>query len=320
MKTPARFLPLIEILEARIAPAGTANLIWQGDVDSHWGSGTVATNTNWIASPIPANKLPVDGSALVFPAGAANKTNDNNIAGLDLKSLSFTGDGYAITGSAITLSGGLSANYTTTGNNAFSVPITLAADQTFAFSGNTGATFSLGQIDLGGKTLTVDNTFTVASVVAGGNGKGITGTGAFTKNGTGRFALSVNDFTGPVQVNAGILVVGQSSGLGAAGAGNGTTIASGASLVVAANVLAIAEDLTVSGSGAAGQPGALVLSATSSFSLNGALRLGSDATISAATRRSRPRRGPLPICLSPARWARPTMRSRSSRSRTVRKM
>jgi autotransporter-associated beta strand protein len=280
MKAP-RFLSRIEILEARIAPALLTTLTWQGDVGTGWDDGTLNTNTNWLSN-LGAHKLPVDGSSLTFPDSAANKTNVNDIPNLDLAKLSFTGTGYVITGNAITLSGGISVNVTTSGGSNFQVPITLAADQTFAFSGINGSQFAFGQIVLGGKTLTINNNFDVNSA-SGANT--LTGAGALTKNGTGKLSLLVaNDFTGPVQVNAGVFSIGNVGALGAGGDGNGTTVASGATLSIGLGATGtLAEDLTLSGTGAVGQGGALVLANSSllgvDVNLTGALRLGGDATI-----------------------------------------
>jgi autotransporter-associated beta strand protein len=267
-------------LEGRITPSLSTTLTWQGDISNQWGGGTSGTNTNWSSTPTP-NKLPADGAVLVFPnAPAGNLTNNNNLSDLDLKSLSFTGTGYDITGNAITLSGGITANVPAAGTDSFHPTITLKADQTFSSTSAAGAVFNFDTIDLGGKSLTVDGAFTVNLGVT--SGTKVTGAGGLIKTGTGTLHFPRdNDFTGPVQVNAGVLSVQTVSGLGAAGAGNATTVASGATLQLESNGT-VAEDLTLSGTGAVGRPGALeVGQAPFFFTVNhtGALRLGGDATI-----------------------------------------
>jgi autotransporter-associated beta strand protein len=281
MKTFVRQVPAVEILEARIAPALIATTFtWEGDVGAGWDD-AAGTNKNWIGSPSSTQGIPSDGKSLVFPASAGNKTNSNNIMGLDLSKITFSGDGYSIGGQEITLGAGLTANFATTGTDVFAPKITLTKDQTFAFSGNTGGTFSLHSIELGGKTLTIDNTF---AVEIGQSATVLSGAGALVKNGVGKVSLFAgNTFIGPVQVNAGILRALFSTALGATGDGSGTTVGSGATLSLNAFISTLAEDLTLSGVGASGQPGALALEASATLgdnaTLTGALRLGADAAI-----------------------------------------
>ncbi len=280
MKTPP--YPHIEPLEARIAPALTATTFtWEGDAGAGWDDTTGAngSNKNWLTSPLSGQGTPGDGRNLVFPDAASSKTNTNDITGLDVNKLTFTGTGYNVTGMPITLAAGFTANYATAATNTFLPKITLAADQTFAFTGNAGATFNFGEIDLGGKTLTFDNTFKVKLAV---NGENFTGAGALIKNGTGELDFSLgSDFSGLAQVNAGTLVVPVTTSLGAVGPGNGTTVASGGTVRITAVSSAINEDFTLAGLGAAGQTGAVVLDSDAGnlFNLAGGVRLSGDATM-----------------------------------------
>ncbi len=271
-----RYAARIETLEARIAPALLTTLSWQGDVNNQWGGGTAGTNTNWISVAAP-NSLPKDGVVLSFPSGAAQKTNVNNLTGLDLRSLAFGDVGYDITGNAVTLSSGVAANLTAAGNNEFHPTITLAANQTFTYSSTGNSVLALDTVDLAGKTLTVDGTATIRFGTL--SGTKLTGAGAVIKNGTGGLAIGDgNDFTGPVTVNAGTLGVAN-DGLGATGPGNGTAVASGASLSLPGNTTA--EDFTISGNGTAGQTGA-ISAGLANNTLSGAIRLGANATIAQA--------------------------------------
>ncbi|MEQ1859188.1 MAG: hypothetical protein ABMA13_04570, partial [Chthoniobacteraceae bacterium] len=279
MKAPVVF-SRPEPLEARIAPATTTTLTWQGDVGAGWDDGTVNTNTNWLSN-LGAHRLPVDGNILVFPAGAGNKTNVNDIAGLDLRSITINEGGYTITGQPITLSGGITSNVAGGFVPTFAVPVTLVADQTFA--NNNGANqLQLGLVDLGGHALTISAT---GQIHFSTNATKITGAGAITKTGTAdAIFFEDNDYTGPTQVDAGTLQLNEIGALGASGAGNGTSIASGATLTFATTINGtLAEDITIAGTGAAGVGGAMHLNEAGGSAaiviLTGALRLSADATI-----------------------------------------
>ena len=106
----------------------------------------------------------------------------------------------------------------------------------------------------------------------------LTGIGGFTKDGLGTLILSgTNTYSGLTTVNAGILNIQNSSALGATT--NGTTISSGATLQLQGGISVGTEALTISGSGAAGQNGALVnVSGTNNY--GGLLSLEGDTTIS----------------------------------------
>src|SRR5262245_13297788 len=75
--------------------ADAAIKVWDGSGGSSWGTATSWTN----------NAVPVNGDDLIFPAGAGNKANNNNIAGLNVRSLTFTDSGYTLSGNTLTLSG-----------------------------------------------------------------------------------------------------------------------------------------------------------------------------------------------------------------------
>lgn len=96
------------------------------------------------------------------------------------------------------------------------------------------------------------NTVTVNSSTRdyffGGIGK-LSGAASLTKNGTSTLTISnANDFTGPVQVNAGILRVVNASALGATN--GGTTIASGATLdIFGSSLYSPGELITIAGTG-----------------------------------------------------------------------
>ncbi len=106
----------------------------------------------------------------------------------------------------------------------------------------------------------------------------ISGSGAVSKLAANTLTLSgVNTYTGATTVSAGILRITGASGLGTNAAG--TTVVSGASLLFdSGSAMTVAEGLTISGSGASGQNGALIGGSTSA-TLTGGVVLAADASV-----------------------------------------
>ena len=181
--SPRRTRLALEPLEDRLAPAGLTDT-WTGHVSASWN---VAGNWN--------NGVPVAGDALVFPAGASNTTNVNNLAANVLfTSITFQDSGYAISGSTVQLSGGISTPNTVTGVDTVALNVALTASPTFNIDGN-GA-----EVDLIG--------------VVSGAGFGI------TKTGSGQLVFdgsAANTYTGTTTVAAGTLQLAKSSGNAIAG-------------------------------------------------------------------------------------------------------
>jgi autotransporter-associated beta strand protein len=104
-----------------------------------------------------------------------------------------------------------------------------------------------------------------------------TGTVALTKTGAGIFSLGLaNSYSGPTLINGGVFVIGHGDSLGATT--NGTTVASGATLILGGNCIVGAEALTIGGAGASGQTGALVNNGDDTY--GGLLNLTANTTIS----------------------------------------
>jgi fibronectin-binding autotransporter adhesin len=101
----------------------------------------------------------------------------------------------------------------------------------------------------------------------------IAGTGGINKTGTGNFTLSgENSFTGLTFVSgSGALVLANNNALGAAGAGNNTTVATGARVVLNDGITITGEAITIAGDGAAGSFGALRAAANSTAVWNGSI-------------------------------------------------
>jgi trimeric autotransporter adhesin len=172
----------MEFLESRLVPTTST---WSGAVGSTW-----STAGNW-------DNPPASGYDVVFPAGASNLTNTNDLgADMGFNSLTISGSGYDIGGESVTL-GSIDASQTS-GSSTVDLPI--------AWSG-TGS-------------VSVENAG--AELVLSG---AITGSAGLTTQGAGVLDLTAaNTYTGTTEVAAGTLLVDGSQ------AGSPVTIASGATL------------------------------------------------------------------------------------------
>lgn len=218
-----------------------ATLTWDGSSSANWNDAA-----NWVGDIAPAG-----GDDLVFPGGAGNLTNNNNYpAGTVFNTVLFTGGGYNVTGNAIVLNGGLTAN-NITGNNSFAPAITLGNAMTI-MSANPGTTLTLGSIDtvnlhgatsiFGNSALHLDGAGT--TVVTGV----ISGQGSIMKLGGGVAVLQgANTYQGVTDVRQGFLRVENGSGLGPAGSGD-TQVQAGAQLQVA-GTFTVPEQIAIRESG-----------------------------------------------------------------------
>jgi autotransporter-associated beta strand protein len=190
--------------------------IWTGlGADTNW-----TDPNNW-----QGNVAPVAGDDLVFPThpsggSAALTPLDNFTAGTSFNSLTI-GDSYSFTGNGITLAAGL----VVVGNGVPIVtiffPITLGGDQSFrvfnASSTSTPATTMLTLTDAivgQGFGLTFDVEPSIggpATLVSNG---GISNIGRLTTLGGGTVILAAtNNYSGPTQVDAGTLQVGEANAI-----------------------------------------------------------------------------------------------------------
>ncbi len=130
-------------LEDRAVPAVAT---WDGGgADSKW-----TTAANWVGDAAPQ-----PGDDLVFPAGAQQPTNVNDFApGTAFGSLSVTGSGYSISGNALAVANGVTADIKDGGT------VTLA----LAIGGTGGLASQAGTVVLAGT-----NTYTGLTTVEGGN-------------------------------------------------------------------------------------------------------------------------------------------------------
>ncbi|HWB13101.1 MAG TPA: Ig-like domain repeat protein [Pirellulales bacterium] len=167
----------MEALELRLSLAADT---WTGAVDANWSTNNSGT-TNW------SNGVPASGDSPVFPGGAAHLTNIDDITGLTVDSITFSGasGGYNLGGSnPLTLSSGVTAS-NTAGANTINLPLVLGASQSF----------------------------TVGTGVLLGVGGVVSGSAALTKAGDGTLDLLASDtYNGGTTVNAGTLLVDGSTG------------------------------------------------------------------------------------------------------------
>src|SRR5216117_3675988 len=195
----AALLVLLALLT--LAPRGAAQTFtWTGASNPNW-----KTNGNWLGGAAPTGN---GGENLVFPSGAANLTNNNNLKGTSFNSITISGSGYTVGGNATTLTGSL-ADSSVAGTNTISLGLTFAAT----------------------RTVTVSNaatTLTISGVISG----------------AGTVTLSAaNTYTGVTTINVGTIAIAADAGLGAAPGAptagkltfGGGTLRTTASFTVAAN-------------------------------------------------------------------------------------
>ena len=158
------------------------------------------------------NAVPTTGDALVFPSGAANLSNSNDIvAGTSFASITFGAgaSAYTLSGNALVLSGGAAA---IAANNT-SLTMTISLNITFSTAAPTIAVASGGTLTISG---TIDNggyLITHSCIGTGTLSGVISGTGGFTKTGAGTCTLSaINTFSGTTTINTGTLTMGGTSG------------------------------------------------------------------------------------------------------------
>lgn len=98
-----------------------ATMIWSGaGGDNRW-----STPGNWVGGAVPQQE-----DNLIFPAGALNTTNVNDLTGMRFRTITVSSSSYNISGNAITLLEGLTYNGVGTGAS-FSVPLALGGNATF---------------------------------------------------------------------------------------------------------------------------------------------------------------------------------------------
>jgi hypothetical protein len=144
-------LLVIVILLAGVTRSVEATTVsWTGAVNGLWSNGG-----NWVGGVAP-----VAGDDLVFPGGASNLNNTNDLpAGTIFRSIAVTGGAYQIGGNLVGLTNGITVPFPASAT--FNTPFKLFATQPFS-----SATYN-GAIDLNGFNLTINGGTFVNGVISG---------------------------------------------------------------------------------------------------------------------------------------------------------
>jgi autotransporter-associated beta strand protein len=205
---------------------------WAGVTDGLWSTGS-----NWDAAPTP-------GADLVFPDGASNLANLNDLAaGQSYGSFTVAGGGYSISGNEIALGGPITASYAA-GSSTVALPISLQNSLVVNVAG-AAATLNLNGV--------------------------ISGTSGLAKLGGGTLVLGGdNAYTGDTNVSGGTLLVRGSQGGSFVNVGSGAKL-SGTGVVGGAQVAGGTLGATDGGTSLLTVNGAMVLDSASTFEvvLNG---------------------------------------------------
>jgi filamentous hemagglutinin family protein len=232
--------------------------------------------------PFALASLDISGSNLTIGSLASSNAGGGNVVALGSNSLTIGTNNTSTTFAGV-ISGAGGVTKVGTGT------LTLVGASTFA--GSTTVSEGTLQVGFGGNTGTLGsgsvtnnsalifnrlNNLVVANVISG--------SGSLTKLGAGTLTLSgANSYAGTTTISAGVLRLGAAgdgtnSPLGTIAAG--TVVANGATLDLNGYSLSTAEPLSISGSGAVGEGGALVNSSfTTSVTYSGLLSLGGNASI-----------------------------------------
>jgi autotransporter-associated beta strand protein len=247
------------------SPAATHT--WTGATSASWSA---AANWSELTAPAPGEANVV----LVFPLGAANQTNTNDVAGLTVDSItvaSASSPVYYITGNGLTLKTALTFSNASSGSYPqWHIPLTLGGDVAI---GNSGRMSDLrATINLNGHALTFNCTNDIWVYDA------ISGSGSLTKNSAGSLFLdAANTYSGPTVANAGNLYLANGAALG--DTGTGTTLYATSTLGLWGSAFTSAEPLTFAGGG---------IKESAAHTLSGAITLNANVNINVAN-------GPLTI-------------------------
>ena len=181
----------LERLECRLAPAVST---WTGAVSNLWSNAG-----NWDVAP-------TNGSDLVFPAGAQNLANTDDLPGTTgFKSITIQASGYDITGAnTLSISGAIDASQGS-GSSTIDLPLD------FALPGPGAVQPGSITVDQAGASLDVSGVIGVAS--------------GLTKLGSGTLVLSAaNTYSGSTTITGGVLQVDGSQPDIPVAIGSGTTL------------------------------------------------------------------------------------------------
>ncbi len=200
------FLPKANQAQAAVRTwTGTTSGLWS--VASNWG-GTV----------------PVTGDDLVFPGGASNLSNTNDLTENTIfNSITLSGSGYTLSGNKIILGQGLAGITDSASSGGNTIAFDIRVDVTREIYVTNSA-----------ETLTISG--------------GIYGAGGITKEGTGKVVFSgANKYAGLTKINVGVINARHSTSLGTIAAG--TEVVGGAALELQNDINISYEAITLRGYG-----------------------------------------------------------------------
>jgi autotransporter-associated beta strand protein len=258
-------------LLASVPSLFATDAVWTGGTDTDW-----SRKQNWSTNNVPTStdNAKFSGAITNQPSTTAAVSVGGIWMATGVTQNITIGGTFTLTLAGNTINGtaglGILVNNTSAWTLTINAPLALGATQTW--TNNSGNLLTVGAVNLSTFGLTVNGTGNTSDTGV------VSGSGTFTKSGTGTVTFTgTNTYTGSTTVSAGILNIQNASALGTTA--GGTTVSSGATLQLQNGISVGAESLTISGSGAAGQNGALVnVSSTNNYA--GLVTLGAAATIS----------------------------------------
>ena len=224
-----------------INTASAAVRTWTGATSGSWLVGS-----NW-----SGGVAPVTGDDLVFPGGASNLSNTNDLTENTIfNSITLSGSGYTLSGNPIILGQGLAGITDSASSGGNTIALDIRLDTT--------------------RDIFVTNT--AESLTISGR---IAGVGGINKEGTGTLILSgANTFGGTLKINVGVVNARNDRSLGTILAG--TEVVGGAALELQGDINISYEALALRGYGVSGTGGAL-RNISGSNSYDGLITLSSAA-------------------------------------------
>jgi autotransporter-associated beta strand protein len=231
------------------AETSVGTLVWNGAADETTdkvidlksttttsSGGTITSNVTGYTLTFTSNMISTGSGDKTFTLnGVGNTVFAGNIVNGANTTMSFTKSG--------------AGNATLSGTNTYTGTTLITAGTLQIGGGSTTGSLSTSSAITNNATLAFNRSDTItqgtdfASVIAG--------TGALIQAGSGNLVLSgVNTYSGLTTVSSGMLQISNASALG--GTGNGTTVASGATLALSGNITLQGENITISGSGVGG--------------------------------------------------------------------
>ena len=261
---------------------GSHNTTISGSINDFGGMGIAKNGTGTLT--LSGNNSYTGGTQInagIVNAQSTNALGSGNVTVANTSALTVQGgitlgNNMTLVGSGVSSSGVL---VNVSGNN------TLNGDLIIGSIATQGAVINAasGTLTLNGKLSSYDPFFGSTTLWLAGSGTGISTntinlgpTGGINKIDTGTWVLSGNNtYTGQTHISGGILNIQNDNALGTV---DGNTVVDAGTTLQIQNDISVAEDIKISGTGAAGQEGAIV-SVSGVNQLTGVITLVQNATI-----------------------------------------